>query len=150
VEIDARAHKVVRRWPTAPCESPTSLALDGAHHHLFSGCRNKLMAISDVGVGKVLATLPIGGGVDANAYDAATSLAFSSNGDGTLTVVREDAPGHFVVAETVETALNARTMALDPVTHRIFTVAAKLGPPAAGQRRGPVLPGTFEMLVLAR
>jgi DNA-binding beta-propeller fold protein YncE len=150
VEIDAKARKVVRRWPIAPCESPTGLAIDAAHHHLFSGCRNKLMAISDAAAAKLMTTVPIGGGVDANAYDASTGFAFSSNGDGTLTVVREDGAGKFVVAQTAQTAPSARTMALDPMTHRIYTVAAKFGPPAAGQRRPPVLPGTFELLVLER
>jgi DNA-binding beta-propeller fold protein YncE len=109
------------------------------------------MAISDVAAGKVIATVPIGPGVDANAYDPSSGLAFSSNGgDGTLTVVREDRPGNFTVAQTAQTAPSARTMALDPVTHRIYTVAAKFGTPAAGQRRPPVIPGTFELLVLER
>jgi YVTN family beta-propeller protein len=150
VEIDAKAQKVTRRWSVKPCESATGLAIDAAHHHLFSGCRNKLMAISDAAAGKLMMTLPIGAGVDANAYDAASGLAFSSNGDGTLTVVREDSPGHFVVAQTAQTAASARTMALDPVTHRIYTVAAKFGAAAAGQRRPPVVPGSFEMLVLEK
>jgi YVTN family beta-propeller protein len=150
VEIDAKAQTVLRRWPVSPCDSPTGLAIDAARHHLFSGCRNKLMAISDASAGKLLTTIPIGGGVDANAYDAVTRLAFSSNGDGTLTVVREEPLGTFVVAQTVQTAASARTMALDPATHRIYTVAAKLGTPAPGQRRPPVVPGTFEMLVLSR
>jgi len=150
VEIDARAQRVVRRWPLAGCEGPTGLAIDVAHHRLFSGCRgNKVMAVSDASAGKVLTTMPIGPGVDANAYDPSSGLAFSSNGgDGTLTIVREDRPGHFVIAQTVQTAPSARTMALDPVTHRIYTVAAKFGTPVPGQRRPPVLPGTFEMLVV--
>jgi YVTN family beta-propeller protein len=150
VEIDAKARKVVRRWPITPCESPTGLAIDAAHHHLFSGCRNRLMAISDAAAGKLMTTVPIGAGVDANAYDASMNLAFSSNGDGTLTVVGQEGSGKFVVAQTAQTAPSARTMALDPVTHRVYTVAAKFGTPAAGQRRPPVLPGSFEMLVLAR
>jgi hypothetical protein len=97
-----------------------------------------------------MTTVPIGAGVDANAYDASMNLAFSSNGDGTLTVVGQEGSGKFVVAQTAQTAPSARTMALDPVTHRIYTVAAKFGTPTAGQRRPPVLPGSFEMLVLAR
>lgn len=152
VEVDARAQKVVRRWPLTGCKGPTGLAIDVAHRRLFSGCRgSKVMAISDAAAGKVLATVPIGPGVDANAYDPSSGLAFSSNGgDGTLTVVRQDEPGRFVVAQTVQTAPSARTMALDPMTHRIYTVAAKFGTPAPGQRRPPVMPGTFEMLVLER
>ena len=150
VEIDTRGRKVVRRWPITPCESPTGLAIDVGHHRLFGGCRNKLMAISDAAAGKLMTTVPIGAGVDGNAFDASVGLAFSSNGDGTLSVVREDAPGKFLVAQTAQTTPSARTMALDPVSHRIYTVAAKLGTPAAGQRRPPVLPGTFELLVLSR
>jgi YVTN family beta-propeller protein len=154
VEIDSHALKVLRRWSIAPCESPTGLAMDRAHKRLFSGCRNKIMTISDAGAGKVITTVPIGAGVDANAFDPGTQLAFSSNGDGTLTVVHEDSPSAFTVVETVPTMQGARTMALDPATHRIYLVSAKFGPPPAEstaanpRRRPPVLPGTFALLVV--
>lgn len=156
VEIDAKALKVVREWPMAPCTSPTGLAIDRQHHRLFSGCRNRLMAISDARQGRLLATLPIGAGVDANAYDQGTGLAFSSNGEGTLTVVREEAPGKFSVAETVPTMTGARTMALDPATHLLYLVGAKFGPlpdsAASGnvRRRPPILPNSFTLLVVGR
>jgi YVTN family beta-propeller protein len=156
VEIDAKALKVVRAWPMAPCTSPTGLAIDRQHHVLFSGCRNKLMAISDARQGRLLATLPIGAGVDASAYDPATGFAFSSNGEGTLTVVREDAPGKFSVAETVPTMAGARTMALDPATHTLYLVGAKFGPipdsatPGNPRRRPPILPNSFSLLVVGR
>src|SRR6266571_6286732 len=94
-EIDATAMKVTRQWPLAPCEAPTGLAIDRAHHRLFSGCRNQLMAISDATTGKLVTTVPIGQGVDACRFDAGTGLAFASNGDGTLTVVHEDTPDKF-------------------------------------------------------
>jgi DNA-binding beta-propeller fold protein YncE len=147
VEIDAAAHRVTRRWSIASCESPSGLAIDVAHHILFSGCRNKLMAISNATTGKLLATAPIGSGVDANAFDPATQNAFASNGDGTLTVVHEDSPTSFHVVQTVTTMPGARTMALDPRTHTLYTVSARFGPMPAGARgRPPVLPNTFTLI----
>jgi DNA-binding beta-propeller fold protein YncE len=155
VEIDAKAMKVVREWPMAPCSSPTGLAIDRQHHRLFSGCRSRVMAISDARQGRLLATVPIGAGVDASAYDPGTGLAFASNGDGTLTVVAEQAPGKFGVAETVPTMTGARTMALDPTTHMMYLVGAQFGPlpdsaPGTGRRRPPVLPNSFALLVVGR
>ncbi len=152
-EIDAATLKVARRWELGPCQSPTGLAIDRAHHRAFSGCRNGLMAISDVAGGTLIATVPIGQGVDACRFDAATQLAFASNGDGTLTIVHEDAPDKFTILATVTTKRGARTMELDPVTHRVFTVTADFGPPPAPtaerpRPRPPVLPGTFALLVL--
>ena len=154
-EIDAIGMKVVRTWSLAPCESPSGLALDAAHHRLFSVCRNKLMAISDVSAGRLVTTVPIGAGVDAARFDPGTGDAFASNGDGTLTVVHVDAPDKYAVVQTIETMPGARTMELDPATHRLYTVSAQFGPqpaPAPGQRRGrpPVLPGTFALLVFGR
>src|SRR5438876_333748 len=108
-EIDAAAMKIVRQWPIAPCESPTGLAIDRVHHRLFSGCRNKLMAISDVPAGKLVTTLPIGEGVDGCGFDPGTQLAFASNGDGTLTVVHEDTPARFRAVANVATRKGART-----------------------------------------
>ncbi len=155
-EIDARSLTVTRHWSIAPCTKPTGLALDRAHHRLFSGCRNKVMAISDALAGKVLKTVPIDGGVDANAFDATTQNAFSSNGAGTLTVVHELSPDSFVVVQTVSTMPGARTMALDVRSHRIYTVSAKMGAvpsqstPANPERRPPVLPGTFTLIELGQ
>jgi DNA-binding beta-propeller fold protein YncE len=155
-EIDSRSMKVVRRWPLAPCEDPSGLALDAAHARLYSVCGNKLMAVSDIKRGAVIGTAKIGDAVDATAYDPATGDAFASNGDGTLTVVHESAPGRFRVVQTVKTMAGARTMALDPKSHRLYTVAARTGPmPAArpgdsSRRRAPMIPGTFSLLVLER
>src|SRR3989449_6270361 len=105
---------VKRQWSIAPCESPTGLAIDRVHHLLFSGCRNKLMAISDATNGALVTTVPIGQGVDACRFDPGTQLAFASNGDGTLTVIHEDTPGSFTVVANVATKRGARTMELDP------------------------------------
>ena len=155
VEIDAAAQKVTRRWSLAPCTEPTGLAIDRVHHRLFSGCHNRVMAISNATTGKVIATVPIGGGVDGDGFDPGTGVAFSSDGEGTLTVVHQDSPNKYRVVSTVPTKRGARTMALDPRTHRIFTVTADLGPPPAPTKEQPhprptVVPDTFTLLVLER
>src|SRR5438445_820699 len=152
-EIDATAMKVTRQWPLAPCEAPTGLAIDRAHHRLFSGCRNQLMAISDASTGKLVTTVPIGQGVDACRFDAGTGLAFASNGEGTITVVHEDTPDKFTVVGNVPTKRGARTMELEERSHGVFTVTADFGPPPAATPERPrprpsILPGTFALLVL--
>jgi len=149
VEIDAKTATVVRRWSTAPCRQPVSMALDTAHHRLFSGCRSGLMAISDYQAGKVVATVPIGKGVDGAGFDAASGNAFASNADGTLTVIHQDTQDQYHVVENLPTAQGARNMGLDPTNHRVFLVSAKFGPPPAGGR-APVLPGTFTLMVVER
>ena len=150
--IDPAALTVSNRWPLAPCEEPSGLAIDREHRRLFVGCSNKMMAMLDADGGKVLATVPIGEGVDANGFDPATGLAFASCGDGTLTVAHEDAPDRLSVVQTVETQRGARTMALDEKTHRVFLVTAQFGPrpaPTADQPRPrpPLVPGSFVLLV---
>jgi DNA-binding beta-propeller fold protein YncE len=150
VEIDAKTATVARRWPTAPCKQPVAMAIDTAHHRLFSGCRSGVMAISDYQAGKVVATVPIGTGVDGAAYDAASANAFASSADGTLTVIHQDGPDQYNVIQTVETPQGSRNMGLDPTNHRIFVASAKFGPTPAGGRRGPVLPGSFAVLVIER
>jgi DNA-binding beta-propeller fold protein YncE len=152
VEIDAKGATVARRWSTAPCKQPVAMAVDTVHHRLFSGCRSGVMAVSDYQAGKVVATVPIGAGVDGAGYDAASGNAFAANADGTLTVIHQDAPDRYHVLETVQTAPAARNMGLDPATHRVFIVSAKFGPPPAGatggRGRGAVLPGSFALMVI--
>jgi DNA-binding beta-propeller fold protein YncE len=151
VEIDAKIATVTRRWSTAPCKQPVSMALDTAHHRLFSGCRSGVMAISDYQAGKVVATVPIGTGVDGAGYDAASGDAFASNADGTLTVIHQDSPDQYHVAQTVTTPQGSRNMGLDPTNHRVFIVSAKFGEaPAGGRGRAPVLPGSFALMVVER
>jgi DNA-binding beta-propeller fold protein YncE len=154
VAIDSAKPSVENRWPLAPCEEPSGMAIDREHKRLFVGCSNRMMAVVDAASGKVAATVPIGGGVDANAFDPGTGLAFSSNGEGTLTVAREESPGKFAAAN-VPTQRGARTMALDEKTHRVFLVTADFGPPPTPtadqpRPRPPMLPGTFTILVLGR
>jgi YVTN family beta-propeller protein len=151
VEIDSHAMKITHRWPLAPGTWPSGLAIDAKHHILFSGCRNKLMVVMSADDGKVLATEPIGQGVDATRFDPGTGYAFASNGaSGTLTVVHEDSPTKFHVVEDVPTEMGARTMALDPKTHDVFLVTAKIERiqnPAPHTRPFRLTPGTFHVLV---
>jgi DNA-binding beta-propeller fold protein YncE len=151
VEIDAKTATVGRRWSTAPCKQPVAMAVDTAHHRLFSGCRSGVMAVSDYQAGKVVATVPIGGGTDGAGYDAASGNAFASNADDTLTVIHQDAPDQYRVVETLQTPPASRNMGLDPANHRVFVVAAKFAPaPAGGRGRGAVLPGSFTLMVIER
>jgi DNA-binding beta-propeller fold protein YncE len=155
-KINSKTLVVEATWPLAPCESPSGLAMDKANHRLFSVCDNKLMAITDADSGKVVATPAIGEGPDAAAYDPETHLAFSSNGEsGTLTVIRAMGKTRYSVVETVETARGARTMALDGKTHKLYLSTAHFGPAPApsGANQHPrpaILPGTFQVLVLAQ
>ena len=154
-KIDARRMSIEGRWALAPCENPTGISMDVQRRHLFVGCANRLMAVVDADQGRVVATLPIGAGCDATAFDSQANLAFSSNGDGTLTVIREDSPDRFVVAETVATKFGARTMAVDLQQRRIYLVTAEFGPhpPATADRPNPrpsIVPGSFSLLVMAR
>jgi DNA-binding beta-propeller fold protein YncE len=148
VEIDSKAAKVTRRWSTAACKQPVSMAIDSTHHRLFSGRRSGVMAISDYQAGRIVATLPIGKGVDGAGYDPASGNAFASNADGSLTVIHQDSPDKYRVAQTVETPQGSRNMGLDPTNHRVYAASAKFGPTPAGGRRGPVIAGSFAVLVI--
>jgi DNA-binding beta-propeller fold protein YncE len=127
LKINSRELKVEQRWPTAPCASPSSMAMDRTNRRLFLGCRSKVMAVVDADSGKVITTLPIGDHVDATAFDPATKLIFNSNGEGTITVIHQDSADKYSFVETVKTAPRAKTMALDPKTHRLFLSTAENG-----------------------
>jgi YVTN family beta-propeller protein len=155
VAIDSRKLTAADPWSLAPCEEPSGMAIDRKNHRLFIGCHNKMMAVMNAEDGKVVATLPIGEGVDANGFDPATGLAFSSQGDGTLTVVHEDSPDKFSVVQNVQTQRGARTMALDLKTHNVLLSIAEYGPAPAPTADRPhprpsVVPGTFAILVVAQ
>jgi len=151
VEIDAKTATVARRWSTAPCKQPVPMAIDTAHHRLFSGCRSGVMAVSDYEAGKVVATLPIGTGVDGAGFDPASGDAFASNADGTLTVIHQDSPDQYHVVENLQTPVGSRNMGLDPTNHRVFVVSGKFGPaPAGGKGKGPVQPGSFTLMTIER
>jgi DNA-binding beta-propeller fold protein YncE len=157
VAIDVKTHDVVAKWPIAPGEEASGMAIDLANHRLFLGASNSLMVMMDSSSGKVVTTVPIGPGVDANAYDPATKLAFAScGGDGTVTIAHEDSPDKLTVVQRLQTARGSRTMTLDPKTHNIYLAsmdyeapAASAAQPAPGQRRPrpkPV-PDSFKVLV---
>ena len=146
VAIDTKTHTIANRWPIAPGESASGMAIDVKNHHLFLGCDNKLMAMVDDTTGKIVATVPIGEGVDANAFDPGTQLAFASCGDGTTTIAKEEG-NTLTVVQTLKTERSARTMTIDPVTHKIYLASAKFDAPEPGQRRGKIVPGTFKILV---
>lgn len=153
--LDASTLVVKARWPLAPCHEPSGLAIDRKSRRLFSGCENRMMAIVNADNGKVLATPAIGDGVDGDAFDPDTGLAFASCGEGILTVVHEETPDKFSILENVSTQKGARTMTIDPKTHRIFLVTAKFGPPPPATLEQPhprpaILPDSFVVLVLGR
>jgi YVTN family beta-propeller protein len=155
VAINSLKPVVVKRASLKPCEEPSGIALDAAQHRLFSGCRNKLMAVVDTQSLKLIATVPIGQGVDGNACDPGTGLAFSANGaDGTLTVVKESSLNKFEVLETVPTQRGARTMALDTKTNTLYLPTAQFGPtpvPTPGVRqRPPIVKDSFVILVVGK
>jgi YVTN family beta-propeller protein len=127
LKINSRELKVEQRWPTAPCASPSSMAMDRANRRLFLGCRSKVVAVVNADTGQVITTLPIGDHVDATAFDPETKLIFNSNGEGTITVIHEDTADKYSIVETVKTAPRAKTMALDPKTHRLFLSTAENG-----------------------
>jgi DNA-binding beta-propeller fold protein YncE len=152
--IDSNKLAVKSTWPLAPCESPSGLSIDRKNRRLFAGC-DKMMAVVDADSGKVLATPAIGDGVDATTFDDETGLAFASCGEGVLTVVREESPDKFSVAENVPTQAGARTLALDSKTHNVYLVTAKFGPPPAATADNPhprrsILPDSFVVLVVSK
>jgi YVTN family beta-propeller protein len=151
VAIDTAKHEVVARWPLAPGEEPTGIALDAAHHRLFSTCNNKMMTMIDIATGKVIATAPIGEHVDGCAFDQASGLAFASCGEGVVTIAKEDGDNLSVV-QTLKTERGARTIALDPTTHRIYLPTAEFQPapspsPGASPGRPAMVPNTMKLLV---
>jgi YVTN family beta-propeller protein len=150
--IDAAKHEVVAHWSVAPGTEPSGIALDAAHHRLFATCHNKLIAMLNTQTGKVIATVPIGAGVDGCAFDDSTQLAFASCGDGTTTIAKEETPDKLTVVQTLKTERGARTMALDPKTHRIYLPSAQFQPPptpspGASPGRPTVIPNTLKVLV---
>ncbi len=154
VELDSKNITISKRYSLSPCNEPTGMAIDIAHHQIFSGCHNKVMIVLDIDSGKVIATIPIGAGVDANVYDTETGLAFSSNGDGTLTVARELLPGKFYV-ETVPTQRSARTMAIDTKLNKIYLPVAEFAPapkptPEVPKPRPTMIKDSFAVLVVGK
>ncbi|MGZ3814184.1 MAG: YncE family protein [Mucilaginibacter sp.] len=147
--IDAQTFKIVHKWPIAPAKGPSGLTIDRSTMRLFAGCENKLLAVINARTGKVISTLPIGDGCDAVGFDHKLKTVFSSNGEGTLTVIKEISANKFVVAEKVVTKKGARTMAVDQTTHKLYLPTGQF---KAGDKseRPPIIPGTFNVLVISK
>ena len=150
--IDTAKHEVLAHWPLAPGEEPTGIALDATHHRLFAACHNKMMVMLDTETGKVITSVPIGAGTDGAAFDDVSQLAFASCGDGTTTIAKEETPDKLTVVQTLTTERGARTMAIDPKTHRIYLPTAQFQPapsPSPGQSpaRPTIVPNTLKLLV---
>jgi DNA-binding beta-propeller fold protein YncE len=153
VQLDPQALKVKKTWSLSPCEEPSGLAIDPVARRLFSVCSNKTMVVVNADSGQVITTVTIGDGPDAAGYDPETKLVFSSNGGGTLTVVKQDSPDKYTVLGNVPTERSARTMALDTRTHKIYLSAAGLGAPPDATAGNPhprpkIIPGSFHVLVV--
>lgn len=145
--INSATLQVEQHWSIAPGEEPSGLALDNQNHRLFSVCSNKLMVIIDAETGKVITTLPIGDRCDGVAFDPVMKRAYSSNGEGTITVVQEENSNSFKVLETVTTQPGARTIAIDIITHHLYLTTAEFeSVPSATNRRPPIKPDSFEIL----
>ena len=153
--IDAQKLTVKSTWPLPGCNSPSGLAIDGAHHRLFSVCDGKVMAVTDAVNGKQVALVPIGEHPDAAGYDQKRGLVYSSNGEGTLSVVRQDSGDRYSVVQTVMTQRGARTMAIDAATGKVYLVTADFGPPPAATAEQPhprpaLIPDSFVLLVVGK
>lgn len=151
VAVDARTMAVKGKWALTGCTAPTGIAIDRAHHRLFSACGDShTVAVVDYQAGKIVTTVPICSGTDAAAFDVSQQLIFASCGDGKITVIHEDTPDKYTVVGDVTTEPRARTMILDEKSHRIYTVTAQFNPPPAGGGRATMIAGSFHVLVIDR
>lgn len=145
--VDINSMKLIHSWPIAPGEAPSGLSIDRKNKLLFAGCDNRLLMVIDATNGKIVDKLPIGDGCDGTAFDPVTNTIYSSNGEGTLTVIKETSKNKFAVTNLV-TKPGARTLSVDVTTHKIYLSTADFGKPVAGQKRPPAIPGTFKVLVI--
>ena len=153
--VDAKTLDVKSHWPLAPCEEPTGLAIDTKNSRLFAACANKQMAVVDSLTGKIVASVPTGDGADGTQFDPGTMLAFSPNGEGTLSVGREDTKDKFSLVENITTRVRTRTMAIDTKSHKVYLPTAEFGPAPAPTKehprpRAPMRPDSFVILVYGR
>jgi len=146
--IDAKTFKVIHKWPNAPTKGASGLAIDRKNRVLFAGCDGKTLLVMSARIGKILARLPIGDECDAVGFDKKLKMAYSANGDGTLTVIKEISPVKFAVVKNLKTKKGARTLAVDQITHKLYTVTGDFAPKKQGEFRPSLIPGTFEVLVI--
>jgi YVTN family beta-propeller protein len=148
--VDIKNLKVEKTWPIAPGESPSGLSIDRKTNRLFAGCENKMLVVLNAENGKVVATPAIGDGCDGTAFDPQLNYVYSSNGDGTLTIIKEISRDKFEVLENVPTKRGARTLTVDEETHTVYLPTANFGPAVTGQKRPPMIPGSFQVLVVKK
>ena len=148
--IDAKTFQVIHSWPNKPGEGASGLAIDRTSMRLFATCGNKIMIVMDATNGHIIANFPTGDGADGAGFDYGLKLAYSSNGEGTLTVVKELSPDQFVLAENVKTKQGARTMTVDQKTHKVYLPSASFKPASKESFRPQVIPGTFAILSVER
>jgi DNA-binding beta-propeller fold protein YncE len=146
--IDASTYKVINTWPNAPAKGASGLAIDRKNMLLFAGCDNKTLIVMNARNGKIIASLPIGDESDAIGFDKTLKLVYSTNGEGTLTVIKEISPDKFAIAQTLKTKKGARTMAVDQLSHKIYTTTGNFAPKKQGEFRPSLIPGTFQVLVI--
>jgi DNA-binding beta-propeller fold protein YncE len=146
--IDATTYKIVDTWPIAPGKSASGLAMDRQHMRLFAGCDNKLLIVMDATTGKVVQSVPIGDECDAVGFDRTRSTVFSSNGDGTLTIISQTSPDHYNVLQNLQTKKGARTLAVDQLTHKLYLPTGEFAPKKTGEFRPSLIPGTFQIIVV--
>lgn len=150
VLINAKTFTVEQHWKVGKGEEPAGLAIDCKTKRLFAGCGNKLLVILNATNGKVIKEIPIGDGCDGTAFDPITKMVFCSNGEGTLTAIKERSANEFVFLENIPTKRSARTLAVDERTHKVYLPAADLETPVKGQKRPNAVPGTFQVLVIGK
>ena len=145
--FDTHTLKQTATWPLGGCEEPTGMAVDTEHHRVFAACGNEKLAVLDSDSGRVVAVPAIGSDPDGAAFNPKTQQIFTSNREGTLSVLREVSPDKYEAQQTLKTEAGARTLALDEKTGRIYLVTARTGPKPAGGGSAPLLPETFVLLV---
>ena len=148
--IDAKTYKIINMWPINPGKGASGLAIDKNTMRLFAGCGNKVLIVMNAINGEVVKSLPIGDGCDAVGFDAKLKTVYSSNGDGTLTVIKEVSPGEFIVIQNLATKKGARTLAVDQITHNIYLPTGEFAPKKPGDFRPAIIPGTFQVLVVSK
>lgn len=149
-EINMKSLKIENTWPIAPGESPSGLSIDRKTKRLFAGCDNKILIVLNAENGSVVTTLSIGNGCDGTAFDPALNYVYSSNGDGTLTIIKEISADKYEVIENIATKQGARTLAVDSITHTVYLPTANFKPAEKGERRSPMVPGSFQVLVVKK
>jgi YVTN family beta-propeller protein len=151
IVVDINSYKIINEWPIAPGTSPSGLSIDRKTQRLFAGCDNKMLIVIDATDGKVVASVPTGEGCDGTAFDPEWKYIYSSNGeDGTLTVIKEENAGKYTVVENVPTKKGARTCGLDEKSHAVYLPTADFKEAAAGERRAPMVPGSFQVLCVSK